>query len=323
MFANCQLFGLDLGFPDICKTPPALLPIPYPNMGLGSMGLPNAWNILLMAMPAHNLLTKIGITNGDNAGAGLGLLSPSVMGQTCPITCVVNVLFKCIPATRLTGVSSQNRCNTVGGRVAPSQIKVQLLGGGRGGGAGKGGRGSGPSGSGSGKGGSASASRAKAGHNAKTASVKPGQGKTAAPAKSGAANKPASSGKSPTPGKSGKPRQKSLRERYLGRTPGKNSRTGREVQARMRKKGTLRENPWTGKTEFKASNGKWYDLKHADMAHRRDAVTWWNKTGRRYGAKSPEVRKWMLNSKNYTLDHYSLNRSAGAKLGQRYKPPLK
>src|SRR5690606_7268343 len=211
-----------------------------------------------------------------------------------------------------------------GGRVAPSQIKVQLLGGGGGGGGG-GGSSRGVAGKGSlgGNSGGGGASAAKAGHNAKTASVKPGQGKTAAPAKSGAANKPASSGKSPTPGKSGKPRKKSLRERYLGRTPGKNSRTGREVQARMRKKGTLRENPLTGKTEFKASNGKWYDLKHADMAHRRDAVTWWNKTGRRYGAKSPEVREWMLKSRNYTLDHYSLNRSAGAKLGQRYKPPLK
>jgi len=33
---------------------------------------------------------------------------------------------------------------------------------------------------------------------------------------------------------------KSLREQYLGRTPGKNSRTGREVQERMRQEGRLR-----------------------------------------------------------------------------------
>jgi hypothetical protein len=58
------------------------------------------------------------------------------------------------------------------------------------------------------------------------------------------------------------------------------------------------------------------------MAHKTDAVSWWNKIGRNFGAKSDEVRKWMLDSKNYVLDHSSLNRSAGAKLGEIYLPPL-
>ena len=116
-------------------------------------------------------------------------------------------------------------------------------------------------------------------------------------------------------------RAKSLRLRYLGKTPGKGSRTGKEVQARMRSEGTLRDR--NGKTEFKASDGQWHDLSKADMAHNTDAVKWWNETGRQYGAKAPEVRNWMLDSKNYTLDHYSLNRSAGASLPDRYLPPLK
>lgn len=64
-------------------------------------------------------------------------------------------------------------------------------------------------------------------------------------------------------------------------------------------------------------------MKYADMSHKKDAVTWWNKTGRKYGSKSKEVREWMLNSKNYYLDHRSINRSAGAKLGEKYKIPLK
>lgn len=41
MFANCQMMGLDLAFPDVCKTPPAL-PIPYPNFALGPTAIPNA-----------------------------------------------------------------------------------------------------------------------------------------------------------------------------------------------------------------------------------------------------------------------------------------
>ncbi|MNT68571.1 hypothetical protein D3C72_2068150 [compost metagenome] len=116
---------------------------------------------------------------------------------------------------------------------------------------------------------------------------------------------------------------KKLREQYLGRTPGKSSKTGREVQERMRAEGKLKTDPITGETKFQASDGKWHDLSKADMAHKTDAVSWWNSTGREFGAKSPEVRRWMLDSKNYTLDHYSLNRSAGAKLGERYLPPLK
>lgn len=113
---------------------------------------------------------------------------------------------------------------------------------------------------------------------------------------------------------------KSLRELFLGRTPGKASRTGREVIDRMRSEGKIRE--VDGVTEFKASNNEWYPLENADMAHKTDAVTWWNETGRQYGAKSPEVRDWMLDARNYELDHYSLNRSAGASLGETYLPPL-
>lgn len=116
---------------------------------------------------------------------------------------------------------------------------------------------------------------------------------------------------------------KSLRRKYLGKTPGKKSATGRKVQERMRADGDLITDRLTGKTMFRARDGKWYDIKYADMAHKEDAVTWWNHTGRRYGARAPEVRVWMLESKNYVLEHRSINRSLGAKLEERYLPPLK
>jgi len=77
---------------------------------------------------------------------------------------------------------------------------------------------------------------------------------------------------------------------------------------------------------FKGSDGNWYELKYADMSHKTDAVTWWNSTGRSFGAKSPEVRSWMLDPENYVLDYFSINRSAGATLGNSgvvYLPPLK
>src|SRR5690606_5184653 len=113
-----------------------------------------------------------------------------------------------------------NRCNTLGMRVIPSQIKVLLLGAGGGGAAG-------------------AASKA-------STAVKGGS-KTA---KASSKAKPAAKGQNAkTTQASGKvPRKKSLREQYMGRTPGKSSRTGREVQDRMRKKGQLKEDPMTGQT---------------------------------------------------------------------------
>ena len=58
-----------------------------------------------------------------------------------------------------------------------------------------------------------------------------------------------------------------------------------------------------------------------DMAHRTDAVTWWNEVGKYFGPKSPQVREFMLNPDNYVLQHRSINRSEGASLGQTYDPP--
>ncbi|MED4402851.1 GH-E family nuclease [Metabacillus fastidiosus] len=110
----------------------------------------------------------------------------------------------------------------------------------------------------------------------------------------------------------------------MGSTPSKKSKTGGQVIERMKN-----DNPpkirktRDGETEFMASNGEWYDLKDADMAHITDAVSWWNSTGRYYGPKSPEVRDWMRDPDNYVLDHYSLKRSAGAKLKETYLPPVK
>lgn len=104
-------------------------------------------------------------------------------------------------------------------------------------------------------------------------------------------------------------------------TPSKNSKTGREVIERMRTEGKVVG--YGSRIQFQDSNGIWRSIKDADMAHRTDTVKWWNRKGRQYGAKAPEVRKWMKDSRNYYLDHYSINRSQGAKLGVEYLPPLK
>jgi hypothetical protein len=128
MFANSQMMGMDLGFPDVCLTPmPAPVPIPYPNIAMGPMGVPAAYNVLFMCTPAHNLMTSVPISNGDNAGINTGVASGLVMGPTHPITGAFTVLVGGIPGTRLTSVSMQNNTNIPGVRIVPSQVKVLLL----------------------------------------------------------------------------------------------------------------------------------------------------------------------------------------------------
>lgn len=111
------------------------------------------------------------------------------------------------------------------------------------------------------------------------------------------------------------------REKYMGRTPSKRSKTGKKVVERMRQEGKIRD--IDGSTVFYDSETKqWHPLSEADMGHKRDAVDYWNKVGRKSGAKSKKVRNWMKDPRNYELQHFSRNRSNGAKLKKTYKPPV-
>ncbi|MDT3238784.1 MULTISPECIES: RHS repeat-associated core domain-containing protein [Pseudomonas syringae group] len=112
----------------------------------------------------------------------------------------------------------------------------------------------------------------------------------------------------------------SCRTDYVGRTPGKSSKTGRDVIERMRTEGRIR-GEGVDMTFKSSKNGEWYSITEADMAHKTDAVTYWNTKGGYFGAKSSEVRKWMRDPNNYELEQFSINRSAGAKLKQVYRAP--
>lgn len=128
MFANTQMMGMDLGFPDVCLTPtPAPVPIPYPNIALGPMGVPAAYNVLLACAPAHNMATCIPLTNGDNAGIALGVASGMVMGPQRHLLAAFTCLMGGLPATRMTSMGLHNSTNCPGIRLVPSQPKVLIL----------------------------------------------------------------------------------------------------------------------------------------------------------------------------------------------------
>ena len=116
-------------FPDVCVTPTAVgsVPIPYPNIAMGPMGVPAAYNVLYMCAPAHNMTTTIPLSNGDNPGIATGVASAMVMGPTRHVTAAFTVLVLGAPVTRMTSVAIQNSTNCPGARIVPSQAKVLVL----------------------------------------------------------------------------------------------------------------------------------------------------------------------------------------------------
>lgn len=131
MFANTQMMGMDMGFPDVCLTPappaPVPVPIPYPNIAMGPMGVPAAYNVLFMCTPAHNVGTTIPMTNGDNPGVAMGVASGMVMGPSRHVLPSFTTLVGGMPATRMTSMTIQNSTNCPGARIVPSQVKVIIL----------------------------------------------------------------------------------------------------------------------------------------------------------------------------------------------------
>ena len=131
MFANTQMMGMDMAFPDVCLTPappsPTQNTIPYPNIAMGPMGVPAVYNVLFSAAPAHNMGTQVPLSNGDNAGLATGVASGMVMGPARHLMGAMTVLVGGAPATRLTSPTLQNSTNAPGLRVVPSQTRVILL----------------------------------------------------------------------------------------------------------------------------------------------------------------------------------------------------
>ena len=129
VFANCQMGGMSLGFPDVCKTPVlgVPVPIPYPNISTSPMGVPPVPNILFGGAPAQNLLTEVPLTQGDDGGVEGGLISQTDMGGASCIDGAFTVLVGGSPATRMTSSTLQNEINAPGACLVPAQLTVLLL----------------------------------------------------------------------------------------------------------------------------------------------------------------------------------------------------
>ncbi len=139
MFANCQIGGMNMAMPDVCKTPappppvgPGMIPIPYPNIANLPMAIPPTacLKVLISGGFAHNLMTTTPISNGDEAGVLGGIASQVFIGPSKHLLGSFSVLYGGMPATRsLMDMTGQNgmALNAVGSTIVPSQFKVMIM----------------------------------------------------------------------------------------------------------------------------------------------------------------------------------------------------
>jgi hypothetical protein len=135
MFVNTQMMGMNMAMPDVCLTPipspagPIPTPIPYPNIALPMMAIPSQFKVLILAMPAHNLMTITPMSNGDNGGVMMNPMSGMVMGPCKHLMGSMKVLYGGLPVTKMLNPTGQNGMSpgAFGASLAPSQIKVMVL----------------------------------------------------------------------------------------------------------------------------------------------------------------------------------------------------
>lgn len=133
MFANTQMGGMSLGFPDVCLTPipspagPIPTPLPYPNIAMGMMGIPAVYVVLFGGAPAENLLTMSPMSSGNEAGVMGGVASGVFIGPDHYIMGSFKVLVGGMFATRMTSMTIQNSTNCPGISLVPAQVTVILF----------------------------------------------------------------------------------------------------------------------------------------------------------------------------------------------------
>lgn len=134
MFQLTMSGGVNLGAPDVCKTPVAgaPVPVPYVNISSGSNANPSTATrkTLVSGSPALNLNSKTILSNGDESGVQTGIVSNVIMGPTSFVTGSSKLILEGAPAVRLTSTTGQNgiNMNCPGTCIAPSQVKLLVLG---------------------------------------------------------------------------------------------------------------------------------------------------------------------------------------------------
>ncbi len=130
MFASTQLVAMMFGFPDVCKVlvGPVLVLIPFPNFAMTIVSIPNNLKHFMAAGPVHNLLTSGTISNGDEGGIAMGVISNIIIGPSRYVLGSFKVIHGIAPASRHTSLTLGNSMNTIAIVIVPSPTRTALFG---------------------------------------------------------------------------------------------------------------------------------------------------------------------------------------------------
>ncbi len=126
--------GMNMGLPDVCKTPSVsgTIPIPYPNSSFSTVSVPAVYNVLVGCMPAVNMMSMGTVSVGDQAGVMGGVADSMIAGQTNYNVGCFTIFVGGALAQRMTSITGQNSMgktpNCPGMSLTPSQVSVLTLG---------------------------------------------------------------------------------------------------------------------------------------------------------------------------------------------------
>lgn len=135
MFACTTMNGIAMAtaVTDVCNTPSPAgpVPMPYPNVAMLMTADPSTAvkKVVVLGMPALNAQSTIPMSNGDNAGVNMGVVSGRVMGPCCFKSSSQKVNFGGKPAVFMscqTGHNGQSSPNAMGTVTAPSQALLDV-----------------------------------------------------------------------------------------------------------------------------------------------------------------------------------------------------
>jgi hypothetical protein len=118
-----------LAVPDTCNTPagPAMVPVPYPNLGDVSTVKKTVPEVLNQNKESAVVGSELPSSNGDEAGTGGGIMSGTKGDKVTFKSGSSKVRFAGKQAAMLTSTTGQNGTSAnapAGAQIAPSQTKV-------------------------------------------------------------------------------------------------------------------------------------------------------------------------------------------------------
>lgn len=109
-------------FPDVCKTPPSAVPLPYPNIAFSADTAQGSSTVTCDGNPVMVKSSSFMTSTGDEAGAGLGVASNMVKGKAQPKLFSMDVKFDGENVMRLNDLMLQNIGNS-----APNTLPAPLI----------------------------------------------------------------------------------------------------------------------------------------------------------------------------------------------------